>query len=206
LVAGGVFANNLIEGYFYNFGFKLTNAEQFTFIGNSMWDIFTSEGDFEYVYRFESTASYNTIFGGFNDTSDPTLLVSDAGTGNKRFTYNGMEGSSLVFGPVTINQTGTKGITLQQGTGTVGGPAFYLYRGAVLCGEVYMYGTADSGTYHLYLQSDTGKVVLAPKAASTVNITTLPVYANNAAALAGSRVAGDLYRTNGDPDTICIVH
>lgn len=34
----------------------------------------------------------------------------------------------------------------------------------------------------------------------------LPVYANNAAAIAGGLVAGDFYRTNGDPDTVCVVH
>ncbi len=34
----------------------------------------------------------------------------------------------------------------------------------------------------------------------------LPNYANNAAALAGGLVAGQLYRTAGDPDTVCIVH
>lgn len=35
---------------------------------------------------------------------------------------------------------------------------------------------------------------------------TLPAYADNAAALAGGLVAGNLYRTGGDPDTVCIVH
>jgi hypothetical protein len=39
-----------------------------------------------------------------------------------------------------------------------------------------------------------------------LNITGIPVYANNAAAIAGGLVAGDLYRTNGDPDLLCIVH
>jgi len=34
----------------------------------------------------------------------------------------------------------------------------------------------------------------------------LPPYANNAAAIAGGLTAGDFYRTNGDPDTVCIVH
>jgi hypothetical protein len=34
----------------------------------------------------------------------------------------------------------------------------------------------------------------------------LPVYANNAAAVAGGLVAGDFYRTGGDPDTVCVVH
>ncbi len=34
----------------------------------------------------------------------------------------------------------------------------------------------------------------------------LPVFANNAAALAGGFSAGGLYRTNGDPDQVCVVH
>jgi hypothetical protein len=32
------------------------------------------------------------------------------------------------------------------------------------------------------------------------------VFANNAAAIAGFLIAGQLYRTGGDPDHICIVH
>lgn len=34
----------------------------------------------------------------------------------------------------------------------------------------------------------------------------VPQYANNAAAITGGLVAGDIYRTGGNPDTICIVH
>jgi hypothetical protein len=41
---------------------------------------------------------------------------------------------------------------------------------------------------------------------ANLNISSLAVYANNAAALLGSLVAGDLYRTGGDPDVVCIVH
>lgn len=40
----------------------------------------------------------------------------------------------------------------------------------------------------------------------TANISTLPVYANNAAAILGGLVAGDLYRTGADPDPVCAVH
>lgn len=39
-----------------------------------------------------------------------------------------------------------------------------------------------------------------------VKLPNLATYANNAAALAGGLTAGDLYRTNGDPDTVCVVH
>lgn len=35
---------------------------------------------------------------------------------------------------------------------------------------------------------------------------TLSTYANNAAAVAGGLTAGDLYRTGGDPDLVCVVH
>jgi hypothetical protein len=43
--------------------------------------------------------------------------------------------------------------------------------------------------------------------APDISIPTLPqVFANNAAALAGGLVSGDVYRTGGDPDTLCIVH
>lgn len=34
----------------------------------------------------------------------------------------------------------------------------------------------------------------------------LPVYANNAAAVAGGLTEGEFYRTGGDPDTVCVVH
>ena len=34
----------------------------------------------------------------------------------------------------------------------------------------------------------------------------LPAYANNAAAKAGGLVAGNIYRTGGNPDLICVVH
>jgi hypothetical protein len=34
----------------------------------------------------------------------------------------------------------------------------------------------------------------------------LPVYADNATAIAGGLNSGEFYRTNSDPDTVCIVH
>ena len=34
----------------------------------------------------------------------------------------------------------------------------------------------------------------------------LPIYANNAAALAGGLAVGDFYRTGANPDPICVVH
>lgn len=39
-----------------------------------------------------------------------------------------------------------------------------------------------------------------------VPLASVPSYANNAAAISGGLVAGQTYRTGGDPDTLCIVH
>jgi len=41
---------------------------------------------------------------------------------------------------------------------------------------------------------------------SALAVKTLPAYANNTAAIGGGLTAGDFYRTNGDPDTVCVVH
>jgi len=48
--------------------------------------------------------------------------------------------------------------------------------------------------------------LVSASSSTGLNLPTLSAYANNAAALAGGLVAGDLYRTNGDPDVVCIVH
>jgi len=49
-----------------------------------------------------------------------------------------------------------------------------------------------------------GIATTAPK--SPLHVVGLPVYANNAAALAGGLTAGAFYRTGGDPDPVCVVH
>ena len=41
---------------------------------------------------------------------------------------------------------------------------------------------------------------------SVLQVVGLPVFANNAAALAGGLTAGAFYRTGADPDIVCVVH
>jgi hypothetical protein len=41
---------------------------------------------------------------------------------------------------------------------------------------------------------------------SPLQVVGLPVYANNAAAIAGGLTPGAFYRTGGDPDPVCVVH
>lgn len=43
-------------------------------------------------------------------------------------------------------------------------------------------------------------------ARTSILLSCVPVYANQAAAIAGGLVAGDIYRNNADPDHLCIVH
>jgi hypothetical protein len=55
-----------------------------------------------------------------------------------------------------------------------------------------------------YLQIAAKGITLAPDGAITMP--TLKTYANNAAAIAGGLVVGNLYRTGTDPDVVCVVH
>ncbi len=41
---------------------------------------------------------------------------------------------------------------------------------------------------------------------STIKLGSVPIYADNASAIAGGLAAGDIYRTGDDPDLLCIVH
>lgn len=75
----------------------------------------------------------------------------------------------------------------------------------------YVQGIAEgtAGEVGLQFASGTGGAAttrLTIKNTGVINIATLSIYANNAAAIIGGLVAGDLYRTNSDPDTVCIVH
>lgn len=65
------------------------------------------------------------------------------------------------------------------------------------CYGIYIEDQANgaANSYSLYAAGD-GKF----------HIDGLTAYANNAAAISGGLVAGDLYRTGGDPDTVCVVH
>uniref|UniRef100_A0A6H1ZN78 Putative tail protein n=1 Tax=viral metagenome TaxID=1070528 RepID=A0A6H1ZN78_9ZZZZ len=41
---------------------------------------------------------------------------------------------------------------------------------------------------------------------TVTSVGALPIYANNAAAVAGGLAVNDLYRTGADPDVVCVVH
>jgi hypothetical protein len=67
--------------------------------------------------------------------------------------------------------------------------------------------TAGACGYVVISNSEGGSPESLMKLAGNMNLSlSLPVYANNAAAITGGLVAGMLYRTGANPDPVCIVH
>ena len=66
--------------------------------------------------------------------------------------------------------------------------------------------TAATGTGALVHAGGATLTTATLDAATSASITNLPVYANNAAAITGGLVAGNLYRTGADPDFVAVVH
>lgn len=81
-----------------------------------------------------------------------------------------------------------------------GGWSFYSARYAVGLTDGFLYVRNTAGWANL-------KVALfASPAITTPSLLSIPVYANNAAAIAGGLTAGKVYRTGADPDPLMIVH
>jgi hypothetical protein len=93
--------------------------------------------------------------------------------------------------------------------GTVNAAGAIQGAGIIQAGTIIRFGARSGfkssvdGKMELYANDGTtpGTLYAASFAASA-----LPTHANNAAALAGGLVAGQFYRTGGDPDLVCVVH
>jgi hypothetical protein len=63
----------------------------------------------------------------------------------------------------------------------------------------------QSGYQDIVLCPTAGKVGIGMSPKSPLAVSGLPVYANNAAAIAANKVAGDFYYKSGDPSGVCVV-
>jgi len=70
------------------------------------------------------------------------------------------------------------------------------------------FDVANAGVADLFLiKRVSGNVGIGTTSpTSKLQVVGLPVFANNAAALAGGLTVGAFYRTGGDPDPVCVVH
>lgn len=85
---------------------------------------------------------------------------------------------------------------------------FYIHPSATGASRYAEISPADTINWRdLVLCRQGGRVGIgtaSPK--SELHVVGLPVYANNAAAIAGGLTAGAFYRTGADPDPVCVVH
>ena len=97
-----------------------------------------------------------------------------------------------------VTGAGSNGIALSDGlTYTPPGPGIYLVEQNV--------ATITLQTNGPILLQSAEALTLTPSKL-TITLTSVPVYADNAAAITGGLTAGDVYRTGADPDPLCIVH
>ncbi|MFA5296556.1 MAG: hypothetical protein WC382_13700 [Methanoregulaceae archaeon] len=137
---------------------------------------------------FQSSGTLrNTVLGG---------NISVAGA-NKHAIYiygatNGDSSYHLIKG-VRLSSAGGYGWKVSNFTGTCSANMF----------SQNYFGTCASGNYS---DGGTGTVINEGQLMGKSLVNSLSSYANNAAALAGGLVAGQLYRSGGDPDIVAIVH
>lgn len=65
---------------------------------------------------------------------------------------------------------------------------------------------ADSTTGHGHIVLDSGPTIVNLNVTGILKIIPVTAFPNNASAIAGGLIPGDVYRTGSDPDVLCIVH
>jgi len=83
-----------------------------------------------------------------------------------------------------------------------GGQWLMAWDGCDMVFDTYVQGLSTG----LILDASSNVGIGTDSPTSKLQVVGLPVYANNAAAIAGGLTEGAFYRTGGDPDVVCVVH
>jgi hypothetical protein len=139
------------------------------------------------------------------------LYTAPETPGNHVVTASVVSGSTTVFSSASvliIAVTAGTAATLTFGTHlTSGGTSYNGSTAVTLTSDATSANTSSTLVARDSSGNFSAGTVTASVVAPTVKLSTLPpVYANNAAALAGGLIAGQIYRTNSDPDFIAVVH
>ena len=160
----------------------------------------------------------STIAGGSAAGSTLTLEGSSNGSPSSAFVVINPNGQLVGIGTVspTLGLTVDTGITqnvalFQASSGNFAeiqvqdsAGAAHVVRLRNRAGIFELY--SDNGSLGL-VQTTVGHIGIGTTTAnSPLAVVSLPVYANNAAAITGGLAAGDFYRTGGDPDLVCVTH
>jgi hypothetical protein len=152
---------------------------------------------------YNTTGSYNTA-NGYQSLYYNTIGSYNTANGYAALYYNTIGSYNTADGLLASydNTTGSANSCLGYNTGrgiTTGS------NNTILGANVT--GLAAATTDNIILATGQGTIRMRFDGVKwKLNLAEVPAYANNAAAIAGGLAAGNIYRTNGDPDILCIVH
>lgn len=204
-----------------------TNLSIALFDGTTGKLIKVGPGSFDAFGSYTMTASDVTI----NNTVEVTAATAARDATHRARVYrNGQTTGTASFTGLTYQGTSGSPVAMASATpicrllaGTSDGTS-NIQAGAIICyTETEFTPTARNACWKFFLTSGSssayaekmqltsaGKLAIGTGAPPTsglqILLANIPVYANNAAAVAGGLTAGAFYRTGADPDPICIVH
>lgn len=151
-------------------------------------------------------APHDSVFGlpliTLNSATTGQTVISWAHNGSQDFAlYH--HGSGAVLG-IFDNSVNNDAFTIFGGLTSLRDLA--IGGAGVLNGRVRLFGSTSGAASRAVNATATQVVEDTPLQVPALNITSLGVHANNAAAILAGLVIGDLYRTGADPDVVCIVH
>lgn len=188
-----------------------------------------------FSHNITADSTIMAIICGANSGGSNITAVSDT-LGNTYALYNVTTGGAKICLAIATNSPAGANVVTVTLSGSMSGALHLSYELAAETIVTYMYSPFDvqifQGSTFVCISETTGDAFTDPDAWAllaqgtnvavsgnllskagpdtaglvTLSIATLPIFANNAAAITGGLVAGNFYRTGADPDPVCVVH